>query len=655
MKNLLFLLLFFQAFSIYAQNPSNYFTKKTISPKIKKYFDSGIDDLSMGEYKKALRNFKRALEEEPKFIDAQIYYAATQQALGDLNAAEIGFHKVMMMDDQYDPKAMYSLAQIYWKMENYLDASKWAKKFLESRSKNEIMRKEVKLFYENCLFISEALKNPVTITPKNLGPNINTNMMEYIPSISIDDSTLVFTRKIPVDNEDFFQSKKINNEWQPATPISELNTLNNEGAQTISADGKTLIYASCVGNGRDNCQMDLFISKFENGHWTKAKNMGSPINTPGWESYPSLNSNGKRIYFASKRVGGKGEVDLWSSDLKNDGSWSIPENLGDSINTEGVEQAPFIHPDGNSLYFMSNGHPGMGGFDLYLSHKGIDGKWEKPINLGYPINTRANEGSLVVSLDGKTAYYTYTDTSVDINSINKQNFNNIKTDIYSFEMPPKLRPKLVTFVKGITLDNETKQPIKSTVFIYELDNNVEISSSETDENGSFTIVLPAGKSYGFRVNKQGYLFYSDNFEVPYNASSVEKPFTRTIFLRKIPESKSITVTKPIVLKNVLFKTGSSTLLEASYIELAQLLVLLKENPNIKIQINGHTDNIGSESANQVLSLNRAKAVYDYLIQNKADTNRISYKGFGMTKPLDTNDTEQGRQNNRRTEFEILSN
>lgn len=655
MRTCLFFIFIFISAILDAQNNSNYFTKKTISPKIKKYFDSGIDDLSMGDQKKALRNFKRAIEEEPKFIDAQIYYAATQDALGALDAAEIGFQKVMQLDEQYDPKAMYALAQIYWKKENYLDASKWANKFLESRSKNETMRKEVKLFYENCLFIIDALKHPVSISPKSLGPNINTNLMEYIPSISIDDSTLVFTRKDTKDNEDFYTSKKVNGLWQLATPIEELNSPNNDGAQSISADGKTMVFASCVSNGKDNCQMDLFISKKIMGKWSKPKNIGSPINTPGWESYPSLSSDGKKLYFSSKRIDGKGAVDLWVSDQKNDGSWTIPVNLGDSINTEGVEQAPFIHQDGNTLYFMSNGHPGMGGYDLYLSKLRQDGKWGKPINLGYPINTKANEGSLVVSFNGKTAYYTYTDTTVDRNSIDKHNFNIIKTDIYTFDLPKQFRPNPVSFVKGVVLDDENKLPVQATISVYSIEDKEIINNYTTDENGAFIVVLQAGKNYGFRVNKEGYLFYSDNFVVPFDTSRNIEPYNREIFLKKIPTNSSISSYKPIILKNVLFKSGSSSLLESSFIELDQLLYLMKENLSLKIQINGHTDNVGSEASNQLLSTNRAKSVYDYLVQHQADAKRLSYKGYGMSKPIDSNETESGRQNNRRTEFEILGN
>ena len=326
------------------------------------------------------------------------------------------------------------------------------------------------------------------------------------------------------------------------------------------------------------------------------------------------------------------------------GKWSRAENLGAAVNTSGDESCPFMHADNETLYFNSNGHKGYGSTDLYMAKKVSDTSWQMAENLGYPINTIDDEGSLIVAADATTAYYA-SDRSDSKGGL----------DLYRFRLRKDIAPARTLWVRGQVFDKKTRGGLPSSLELTDIDKRIIISRLQTDEDGRYLVTLPVGHNYAFNVNRKGYLFYSDNFEVPYNASSVEKPFTRTIFLKKIPESKSITVTKPIVLKNVLFKTGSSTLLEASFIELAQLLILLKENPNIKIQINGHTDNIGSESANQVLSLNRAKAVYDYLIQNKADTNRISYKGFGMTKPLDTNDTEQGRQNNRRTEFEILSN
>ncbi len=633
------------------QNAGAYFTKKTIAPKIKKYFDRGIEDIDFGEYKSALRNFKRAIDEEPTFIDAHIYWAAVQDQLGDTPAAIYGFLKAIELDPQYDPKVMYTLALIYWRINNYAEAAKWAKGFLDSRSKNETMRAEVRRFNDNCLFTIEALKHPVAISPTNMGPNINTPMMEYLPSISIDDSTLVFTRKIPPANEDFFQSKRVNGVWQRATPIAEINTPNNEGAQSISADGTTLVYASC-SEGGDKCQLDLFISRKINGKWSKSTNMGPNINTSAWESYPSISANANRIFFASKRAGGKGEVDIWTSTLQKDGQWALPENLGDSINTPGIDQAPYIHPDGKSLYFMSNGHPGMGGYDLYISHLGEDGKWKKPINLGYPINTKANEGSLVVSFNGKTAYYTYTDTSVDSKSLQQKSFNEIKTDLYTFEMPQHLRPKPVTFIRGRVIDANTQSPLKATISVYEVGSKKAYIQTRSDELGAFISVLPAGKTYGLHANHPDYLFYSDNFEVPGEGNGLEQPIDLVIQLQKIKDSTRIATPKPTVLKNVLFKSGSAALLEDSYEELDQLFRLLSTNPELKIQINGHTDNVGNEATNQTLSTARAKAVADYLIGLKINPTRIKYKGFGKSKPIDSNDTETGRRNNRRTEFEI---
>ncbi len=629
----------------------DYVTKKTVAPKIKKYFDRGIEDINFGEFKSALRNFRRAIDEEPKFIDAHIYWAAVQDQLGDTPAAVYGFSKALELDPQYDPKVMYTLALIYWRTNDYAEAAKWAKRFLESRSKNETMRAEVRLFYENCVFSIEALKHPVAITPTNLGPNINTAMMEYLPSISIDDSTLVFTRKIPPANEDFYQSRRTNGVWQMATPITEINTPNNEGAQSISADGTTLVYASCAEGG-DKCQLDLFISKWVDGKWGKPKNMGSTINTPGWESYPSISANADRIFFASKRLGGKGEVDIWTSVLQKDGQWAIPENLGDSINTPGVDQAPFIHPDGNSLYFMSNGHPGMGGYDLYISHLGEDGKWKKPINLGYPINTKANEGSLVVSFNGKTAYYTYTDTSVDSKALQQKSFNDIKTDLYTFDMPQHLRPQRVTFIRGKVIDGQSQLPVKATISVYAFGSKKALIQTQADATGAFISVLPAGKTYGLHVSHPEYLFYSDNFEVPIEGNGLDQPIPLLVSMQKIKDSTRVASSKPIVLKNVLFKSGSAALLEDSYEELNRLFQLLNSHPELKIQINGHTDNIGNETTNQTLSTARAKAVADYLQGLKISPSRISYRGFGKSKPIDSNETEQGRRNNRRTEFEI---
>jgi outer membrane protein OmpA-like peptidoglycan-associated protein len=477
--------------------------------------------------------------------------------------------------------------------------------------------------------------NNYVFAPQNLGDNVNSSESEYFPSMPIDGSSLIFTRRLNNFNEDFFAAKKNGNGWDKAFRLNgSINTPQNEGAQNISQDGNWLVFTGCNRpDGFGSC--DLYISYLTNDGWSEAINLGNRINSDQWESQPCLSPDKRDLYFASRRFGGYGGSDIYVSHLQQNGKWSEPENLGPEINTVGDESAPFIHADNQTLYFTSTGLQGYGEEDLFVVRKGSDGKWGKPENLGYPINTIEHEGTLFIAADGKTAYYA-----------SDRNDSKGGLDIYSFELREDVRPARTLWVKGKVFDKQTSAGLPSTVELIDLASKQTISRVQTDETGNYLITLPVGKDYAFNVNRRGYLFYSDNY-------SLKEKAPDSTYEKNIP-LQPIEVNAAIVLRNIFFDVNKYELKPESQIELDKVVQLLQDNPAVKIQIEGHTDNVGAATDNQKLSENRAKSVVSYLNSKGISLTRLIAKGFGATMPIADNHTEEGRAQNRRTELKIIS-
>ncbi len=630
----------------------NYTTKKTADSKVLKLWERVEHFTAAEHFDEALEDLEKIFNIDSTFIDGYIRWAAIKYTQDAFAEAEAGYKKALALDENYDSAVFYQLALTFYNENKFADAVPWLERFLQSNPRNARQKARAEKHLENCRFAAEAVEHPVPFEPKRLNSNINTPNPEYLPALTADEQFLVYTAYVN-GQEDFYFSEKVNGEWQKGKPIENINTPLNEGAQSISADGKLLFFTACERQGGMG-RCDLYYSESRDGVWTKPRNVGPPINSAAWESQPSLSADGKALYFASNRAGTLGGNDLWVSYRQPDGRWGQPVNLGANINTEDDDQAPFIHPDGQTLYFMSKGHPGMGGFDLFFAKKQPDGGWGKPQNLGYPINTLANEGAFIVSLDGKTAYYA-SDEADDDNSNTSIILARKNSDIFTFELDPKARPNPVTYVRAKVFDESTKLPLVAKVEFTDLKTSQIYASAETDSDGEFLVCLPLGNDFALNVNKEKYLFHSENFDLTEVKSSSE-PIMLEIGLTPIPEiaadAQPLTKSRPIVLRNVFFETASADLRPESKTELDRLKALLEGNPGLKIRINGHTDNVGSEEANQQLSEQRAKTVYDYLVQNGIALERLGYKGFGESQPIDTNDTPEGRQRNRRTEFEV---
>ncbi len=638
-----------------------YITKKTATGKAKKAYEKGMEYNISGNDEKALEEFTKALKVAPNFIDAQIQWSSLKHYLEDYAAAEVGFEKVLAMDPNYSPKVIYVLGLAELNQDKSMEGIEHLKQYIASNPKNKILLAKAEKRIKEETFSAHAKANPVAFEPQSLGNLVNTTDQEYLPSLTADESILVFTKKIR-GQEDFYISKKTDGIWQEGIPLTDVNTPNNEGAQNITPDGKFLVFTKCDSRKDGYGSCDIYFSEVKNGRWTAAANIGSPVNSRDWESQPSLSADGQSLYFTSRRNTGLGKSDIYISQRSADGKWSRPKLLSDKINTEGDDQSPFIHPDGQTLYFMSNGHPGMGGFDLFYSRKQADGSWGDPVNLGYPINTEADESTLVVSLDGKTAYYA-SDRIQSKNNTTQKEKKATGMDLYSFELYPEARPQPVTYVRGNITDAETQQPLVSRVEIVDMSTGKIHAAVNSDPDGFFLITLPTGKNYAFNVSKPSYIFYSEHFDLK-ESKETNDPYQLAIELRAVPEvitgsteipASALEKYKPTVLRNVFFDTGSAELRPESFIELNRLKTFLDENSEISIQLNGHTDNVGSDTDNLALSDNRAKSVFTYLVENGIDKARMTYKGYGETSPIDSNDTDSGRQANRRTEFMITGN
>jgi outer membrane protein OmpA-like peptidoglycan-associated protein/Tol biopolymer transport system component len=588
----------------------------------------------------AINELNKAIELDSNFIAAFQQLGDSYRKTGNYYKAIINYTKVLKIDPEFYPLTYFSLAESELNTGDYSNSILHFEKYSKfpgiSASSVEITRK----YLIDCRFSLEALNNPVPFKPINIGPAINTEEDEYLPIITADEETIIFTRQV-ARNEDFYTSKKQNKEWANAAYLSKnINTANyNEGAQSISPDGKYLFFTAC--NRPDALgRCDIYLAKREGNDWTEPFNIGEPINTSGWESQPSISADGRTLYFISNRKGGLGGYDIWSSELNDDESWTVPVNLGPNINTKYDEISPFIHPDNESLYFASDGWPGFGNKDLFISRKikttENQTEWSKPENLGFPINTSTEESGLSVSHNGKKAYFS---------SKQKDGFG--KLDIYYFELPENLKPKSVSYVKGKVFDKIDNQELNAHIIITDLISEKTVFDDFTEfGDGLFLASLVIDRNYGLTIKKDGYLFYSQNFLL--NNDQKNEAFFLEIPLERIE------IGKMVVLNNIFFNSNEYNLLPESKTELKQLIVFLKENPKVSIEIGGHTDDIGDDESNLMLSKNRAKTVFDYLINNTIPANKLSFKGYGESRPLSNKNTENGRKMNRRTEFKITN-
>lgn len=620
------------------QGFAQWYNPDKVNKKAQQLNEEAYEAAQEGNYTGAITLLDKALQADPKFLDAILSKAGIYGNLKNYPLSVKEYENAFKLDAQYSDVYLLPYSISLAGTGNFSKALEAVNKFLQNPTLNAQSKKAgnfrkstYKFALDYAVLHPEAAAAPA---PQNLGDSINTIHLEYFPSLTIDGKSMVFTRRINSD-EDFYVSNFINGSWSKARPIEgRVNTNLNEGAQNISQDGEWLVFTGCnYPEGLGSC--DLYISyKTKSGKWTEPQNLPGVINSEFWESSPCLSPDKRDLYFSSNRTGGFGGKDIWVSHQNTNGRWTEPVNLGPVINTSSDEGCPFIHADNQTLYFNSNGHAGYGATDLFLSRKKDDFNWSTPQNLGYPINTIDDEGSLIVASNGKTAYYASdgADTKGGL-------------DIYSYQLPDSSRAAKTLWVNGKVFDKKTGEGLPSLVELFEVNSSRMVSRLQTDENGHYLITLPVGKDYVLNVNRKNYLFYSDHFSLPSN--QVDTSFYVDIPLQPIETGASI------VLKNIFFDSKKWELKPGSQTELNKVVQLLNDNPALKIEITGHTDNIGNPADNLILSENRAKSVVKYLIANGIAPGRLMSKGYGETRPIAPNNSEENRAQNRRTELKVL--
>lgn len=636
--------------------------------KAVKAYEAGINKRN----KKAVRleNLRLAMELESGYVDAN--YAYAQERLltliynrSDFLPVEENFKIVVEECPQYHSDPYYYLGFIYYEEKNWEEAVKYLKKFLDFtdddankfNKKYEAFLYQAKQMYRYAKFFDQVYKNPVPFDP-HVVPGICTERDEYLPIISADNNMILYTRKLPyARKDDFFKTDKeieLFSYSKRSSTTGEFtkgrrmpypfNKNGSEGGVTMSIDNKHLFFTTCREEGGPQANCDIYYSDYIRGEWTSPEKVEG-INDPVyWDSQPSLASDGRTLYFSSDRPGGRGGSDLYKT-VKDraTGIWSEPKNLGRPINTQYDELSPFVHSDFQSLYFSSDGHPGIGGSDIFFSHKDESGKWKRPKNIGVPINTGQDDLGFFVSTDGHLGYFASDDEK-------RANGNAVgRFDIYYFELYEAARPDEVAFFTGKVEDKSKGENKNFKVEVRDAVTN-KITEAMVDSNsGNYAVIVNVKQKHDLIITtqKDNYAFASKLIE-----KETIKGDGKPVKLNVVVDT--ITVGKRYTLNNIYYNTNSADLASQSLIVIDEFARYLKENTSIQIEVWGHTDNVGSKTSNILLSKDRAYTVLDMLVDKGVSQEQLKgFKGWGSAKPIADNLTVEGRAKNRRTEFMVV--
>ncbi len=626
--------------------------KIKLDKKTEKIYQDGIDYLRRGSYNLAGQQMRTVIASEPGCVDAYFVLGLVNFKKQDNNfrEAEKNFRKVVELCPAYDVYAYYYLGEIFYGQENFELAVQNLNEFLkdvDKIKKDEDYNRAAELL-KYAGFYLEMISKPVPFEPKVV-EGISTAENEYLPILSPDNQMALFTREIKINpdknslvrevrtREKFlFSTRRDDGKFNEGEVMPEpFNINDNEGGATLTADNNTLCYTVCrYDNVKKYLNCDICVSESIGGEWSQIRSVGDKINQPGsWESQPSISADGQTLYFVSDRAGGFGGYDIYRSVKDSSGGWEAPVNLGIVINSGSNEKSPFIHPDGKTLYFSSDGLMGLGGYDIFFTKWDEHGNWSKPKNIGYPINSPGDEVGFFVSTDGTQGFF----------ASNKYNGKG-GWDLYSFDLYNAARPERVLFIKGNVKSGSSTEPMKARIELKNIETK-RVSEIPMDTlTGNYVAVAPFNSDYIMTVKKADHVYESKYI------SKIDSVFKK---LAKVDiEVKPIELNKSYRINDIFFPFNSFDLTPESKAVLDQLLDFLNENNTISIQIQGHTDNIGNDASNLKLSENRARSVYDYLIEQGISNTRLTYKGFGKSMPVADNETEEGRARNRRTVFVI---
>lgn len=624
----------FAAFSLYAQELLSTRSKKAIA-----LYKEADNYRVRGQHETALRLLDQAIDRDKNFAEAYYRRGLVHFTRKNYDLAIADFEKGLSLNREPARQKIYwyDLGEAYLATGNYDKAGEMLRKFVAAEKRNQPKLNRARTMLKSVEYASSARPAKSNYKQRQLSDTVNAFPLQYFPVLTADQQELIFTRRLGTSgehDEDLVVSRKdAQGRWQAPVSISEnINSQWNEGTCTISADGRKLIFTSCLGRpGYGSC--DLFQSEKVGDVWSKPQNLGPNVNSADWESQPSLSADGRTLYFVSDRPGGYGRRDIWVTYLDENNQWTKAVNAGKNVNSQFDEISPFIHANNRTLYFASNGLPGYGGYDIYFVEKTAGG-WSQPKNMDAPLNDHEDQFSLYITADGAKGYYVHEDAGAT-------------SRIMEVIIPEEDRLRFRSnYVAGVVTDRQTGKPLAADIELVDINTNepesVVVSDSVT---GDYLIVLTQGSEYALYVSKKGYLFQSLNF----NYSEV-KDFEPIMLDIQLDRAAAGSVS---VLKNVFFDTDRYDLKEKSKTELHKVIRFLQDNPEIRVEIGGHTDNVGSDPYNRQLSERRAQAVFAYLSDNGVDPARLRTKGYGPDRPVGDNATEDGRQLNRRIEFRIL--
>lgn len=621
---------------------------KGVSKKAYEHFLQAVRWVQVRQPERALPLLEEVVKAEPTYEEAWILKGKLHLQLEQFaQAREVGQRLRALRDRSAQGYAwgLYFLGKAYLAEMAFDSAQKVWGEFIHAAMGHLPGRyqEEGARLFSQAQSAARLVQEPVPFRPTNLGPQVNTPEEEYLPSLTADGQRLFFTSRRPRSernplepsgDEDLYWTEKDpqTGTWNPAQPVGPpINSPHNEGAAFFSSDGQWAFITLCNRpDGLGSC--DLYFSELKGLSWSEPRNLGAVVNSSAWESHPSLTHDRRRLYFASSRPGGLGGSDLWYTDFVN-GAWQPPLNLGSPVNTPGDEYSPMIAADGRTLYFASDWHPGLGGQDLFVTYL-TDTGWTRPRNLGYPLNTPGDEQTLCLDAKGKIGY---------IALVRPEGLG--KHDIYAFPLWPAIRPReTATYVKGHVENAQTQAPLSAWIKIVDIQSRDTLRLLRSNAvTGEFLVSLPLGRRYAFFAEAPGYLFYSGHFDL----SERDTAYQLTVRLERIRKGGRL------LLRNIFFDFDKAELRPESEVELEQVVRLLKENPQWQVEVQGHTDSVGSAAYNQALSQRRAEAVRQFLLARGIEVRRVVAKGYGATQPVADNRTEAGRALNRRTEIVFI--
>lgn len=613
----------------------------TTNKKAQEFYDKGQAAFQARKVEEAFEWFEKATQKDPSFTEAWLRLGNLYELTRQYAKAQALYQKSIDLNPELPAlaSAYQFLGNTALRSGQYQVAVQHFEKQVALTPSTNFLARKASRQIETCRFALKAVQSPYVLKVRELPKQVNRFVSQYFPVLTADRETLIYTATEQAhENENLYLSRWEDGTWTPPVSLSPvINSPENEGTCSVSADAHTLVFTACQGRqGFGNC--DLYISYKTGSDWSVPQNLGKGINSPAWESQPSLSSDGRTLYFVSDRPGGLGRRDIWVSHRDSLGQWSKPLNLGRPVNTPDDDLSPFIHANGRTLFFASEGHLGMGGLDIFFSEIN-NNNWTPPQNLGYPINTHEDQVALFITADGKKGYYSLEESQ----EIGKRNAR-----LYEFDLPTELEKQFskASYLKGTISDVLSRRPVGATVELHNLrTGQIEGIVQADAQTGEYAVVLPNGGEYAVFVSQAGYFFKSLSFDYSQQTDAQGKQLD--IVLEPLNKDRYE------ILNNIFFETGRFELEEKSKTELEKLVKLLKLNPTVRLEISGHTDDVGKDAENLALSRKRAQAVGDYLVAAGVSAQRIKTEGYGKTRPFMPNTSDENRRRNRRIEVRIL--